>query len=287
MDPETAKPYGPEYAEGYEARWHETAWGSEAEHIAGWVRARIDEDTRWLDVGCGTGYYLRRFAGVDRAGIDLSPDMLAVATATSPDAAFHLGDIREPVEEWRGRWDLVTCFGYPWSYFEGMADFSSFVTNLAAWTAPEGACALQVGDITDLTGLRIPLDFDGGAPAVDMQVVTGTIWNYFEDGRFLHENMIWPSIDVWVRLFAKRFRRVEIRYLPFGPGVFIAPRLLVATGHRSEADAPAEIVEHPEPAPPPAPAARLYDLPLSYLVRRMQPWRREFWTSVRRRVRRR
>ena len=33
----------------------------------------------WLDVGCGTVFFLRHFPNVDRAGIDVSPAMLRLA----------------------------------------------------------------------------------------------------------------------------------------------------------------------------------------------------------------
>ena len=50
-----------------------------------------------LDAGCGPGHYCRRFQqeGFHPTGIDLDPEMIAAAAATSPAVAFHAMDIAE------------------------------------------------------------------------------------------------------------------------------------------------------------------------------------------------
>ncbi len=48
-----------------------------------------------LDVGCGTGYFSRRFAresGLKVTGVDIDPDMLAVAAGKAPDVEFAVSD---------------------------------------------------------------------------------------------------------------------------------------------------------------------------------------------------
>ena len=48
-----------------------------------------------LDVGCGTGYFSRRFvreAGLNVTGCDHSPEMLRVASDKSPDVPFAVAD---------------------------------------------------------------------------------------------------------------------------------------------------------------------------------------------------
>lgn len=48
-----------------------------------------------LDVGCGTGYYSRRFAREARlkvTGVDIDPDMIAFAKTQATDIEFALGD---------------------------------------------------------------------------------------------------------------------------------------------------------------------------------------------------
>ncbi len=50
-----------------------------------------------LDAGCGPGHYCRRFQqeGFRPTGIDLDPEMIAAAAATSPAVAFHAMDIAD------------------------------------------------------------------------------------------------------------------------------------------------------------------------------------------------
>jgi SAM-dependent methyltransferase len=51
-----------------------------------------------LDVGCGTGYFSRRFArerGLRVTGIDINPGMLAFARDKSPDIEFAQGDMED------------------------------------------------------------------------------------------------------------------------------------------------------------------------------------------------
>ena len=289
-------PYTERYAARYEQFWHQGPWGAQARWHLDAFRRLIRHDTRWLDAGCGTGYYLRHFPGIARAGFDKSPAMLARARAASPDALFFKEwDLRNDEPAWRDDWSLVTCNGYPWSYVESMGEIEQVAENLANWTAPEGTCFMQVGDITDLVGVPIPMNYRGDPLPTDRVVITGIIWSFVEPGGFRHNNMYFPSVDIWVQLFAKRFRRVEIVRWPMEPpGVFIHPRVLVASEKRSPGDnAPATIVDHPppdtQPENPPvgfrraderSSPSRLSDQPLSYLVARFTPWRLRFWQAV-------
>lgn len=48
-----------------------------------------------LDVGCGTGYFSRRFAreaGLKVTGVDIDPDMIAFARVQAPEIEFALGN---------------------------------------------------------------------------------------------------------------------------------------------------------------------------------------------------
>src|SRR5688572_6663998 len=88
-----------------------------AEHTAPNARRELEligellaaDGASWLDIGCGTGWFLAQFPGVKRAGLDLSAAMLELARERSPDADFRQGDFREPVPEWQGAWSLVSC----------------------------------------------------------------------------------------------------------------------------------------------------------------------------------
>ena len=60
------------------------------------VRERSPEASSLLDVACGTGEHLRlvRPAFAHLEGVDVEPDMLAVARAKLPDVVFTEGDMR-------------------------------------------------------------------------------------------------------------------------------------------------------------------------------------------------
>jgi SAM-dependent methyltransferase len=71
----------------------------------------IGAGTRLLDAGCGTGEFLALALerGASAVGIDLSPDMLAVARRRAPDAELREGDITKlPYDD--DAFDVVTAF---------------------------------------------------------------------------------------------------------------------------------------------------------------------------------
>src|SRR5437870_2892006 len=80
----------------------------ELELLRGFLRPGVS----WLDVACGTGYFLRHFPRTERTGFDLSPAMLRVAREGNPDIVLLERDFREPVPAWRNRWGLVSCMWY-------------------------------------------------------------------------------------------------------------------------------------------------------------------------------
>lgn len=243
------KLYGGAYAASYNDIWqHSGRWEAEADHHLRSLRELVTPTTRWLDAGCGTGWNLSHFAGVERTGIDLSPDMLAEARAANPDATFRQGDLRDDVEEWHGAWDLVTCTGQPWSYVDTMAEIEAVLTNLALWTAPTGTCFLPMGDLSDLTGQELPLRHPGDPLPDDAPVIDAVVWSLWEHDRH-HRAMIWPSVSWCIEVLARHFARIEVVRWPLDPPWLpIARRVLVASRRRSDGDeTPLELVEHPIP----------------------------------------
>ena len=81
--------YGGQYAKRFNQIWHDSEkWKAEAAHDYSTLSGLITEDTRWLDVGCGTGWMLSEFPDTVRAGVDISPDMLTEAREANPSALF-------------------------------------------------------------------------------------------------------------------------------------------------------------------------------------------------------
>jgi ubiquinone/menaquinone biosynthesis C-methylase UbiE len=104
--------YGPEFAEIYDlvySWWRGKDYATEAAQVTELIRARKPDAASLLDVACGTGVHLARFAGAfgHVEGLDLSEAMLAVARGRLPDVALHPGDMR--TFELPRRFDAITC----------------------------------------------------------------------------------------------------------------------------------------------------------------------------------
>lgn len=299
--------YGSHYAAVYDSLWEENpAWQPEARLHVEWLDRCIDPAVRWLDVGCGTGWILSQFPGIMRAGVDLSPAMLARARAANPDALeFHEADIRVDRPDWFGAWDLVSSTGHAWCYVSSIDEVAAVAENMARWAAPTGTVFVQPPDLVDLTGHQIDYDFVGGPRQDSGLSITGVIWNYYDEGG-VHENMVWPSLDVWVRWYSQWFKRVEVHTWPKEPDFLPCPRkIIIARGKRGEGEVEsAEVVVYPSPGEPSEPevlisrvparplarteptSERLIDRPVSELMRRARPWRPELWRSLRARGKR-
>ncbi len=263
MDPTAvARLYDDDYAEAYDQRFLLDAWpkhGADVELAV--VEANIPDGGRWLDVGCGTGWFLSQLPAVERAGLDLSPAMVARARAANPDALFiEERSFLDDNPEWHGQWDLVTCIWQPYNYVDDVAQVEQLVHNMAAWTRPGGAMFIPVVDLEDIRPhvdlpYREEPDVWGGSIALTS--ITWT-WNEPVTGK-VHTHLVAPQAGHFVELFTPAFRKVEVlRYPPFERGG-VARKAILGTDRRGPDDdgADAEVVWHPRPAHPEDLAAKL------------------------------
>jgi len=186
----------------------------------------------WLDVACGTGYFLRHFPEAERAGIDLSPAMLRLAPQANPGIPLIEHDFRDPIPAWQDRWSLVSCMWYAYSLVDTVADMLRLIANLATWTAPAGTCFVPLADPRLITG--VPLPYQAYSPNAGKVMITGIQWSYVEDGgRKVHSHLIAPNLEFMVEQFDSYFENVSIvRYPPAFPGWEGRPAL-VATWKRA------------------------------------------------------
>jgi SAM-dependent methyltransferase len=207
--------YNDSYAATYDARFSRADRRSDDEVEI--VRQLLVGDGAWLDFACGTGWALSHFPGVPRAGVDLSPAMLAEARRANPDALFlREGDLVDDVPpEWQGRWSLVTCMGYAYCLLESMAEVETLLAKLARCTSPEGAAFVPICDPLLLAGgvLRMPYSnpevFYGGTI-----MMTGVTWDWIEESGRRHRNMIAPQVEHMVSLFEVYFGSVDMIEYP-------------------------------------------------------------------------
>ncbi|WP_125205923.1 class I SAM-dependent methyltransferase [Capsulimonas corticalis] len=196
------------------------------------VLARLLEGSpAWLDVACGTGFFLSRFPGVERAGLDLSPDMLRLAREANPGVTFYERSYLDPAPEWRDRWDLVSCMWYAYGYVSSMSELETLAANLALWTAPTGRCFVPLADPRLLSGVNLPFQVQSVLPGEIS--VTGILWSYTEEsGKSVHAHMIAPQVEWMEALFGRYFRTIELETYPAAFPGWGQRRALIASAKR-------------------------------------------------------
>jgi SAM-dependent methyltransferase len=187
--------------------------------------------TTWLDAACGTGFFLRHFPQIERAGIDVAPAMLELAKQGNDGVPLLLHDFRDPLPEWNDRWGLTSCMWYAYGLVDTIRDMLKLIENMWAWTAPSGTCFMPLADPRLITGVDLP--FQATTQNSGKVMITGLIWSYVEDeGRKVHSHMLAPNIEFMVGQFEALFRNVEVvRYPPAFPG-WVGRPAIVASGKR-------------------------------------------------------
>jgi SAM-dependent methyltransferase len=164
----------------------------------------------WLDVACGTGYFLSRFPDQERAGLDISPAMLDVARRANPGVTFYEQDFREPMGEWINHWDFVSCMWYAYCYADSVPDVRRVIHNLASWTSPNGTCFLPVCDPNVLCKTKIPYqpppDSDDGR-----LFITAITWTWIDEpiGK-RHDNLVAPTLNHVEEMLRGCFEEVRL-----------------------------------------------------------------------------
>lgn len=100
------------------------------EQLMRWLAARGARVRRALDLGCGTGVLCQALSerGIVAEGLDLSPEMIAIARERAPGLTFTAGDMVTWKPE--GRFDLVTCTGDALNHIFDPADVARVFQNV-------------------------------------------------------------------------------------------------------------------------------------------------------------
>lgn len=133
------------------ARWYDPLYGAlgkdpvdEARGLLGLVDGLGITPTSLLDVACGTGAHLARFAEDvdDCVGVDLSPAMLAVARDRLGDRVpLHEADMR--TLDLGRSFDVVTCLFSAIGHVEDGAELDAAVAAMARHVAPGGVLLVE------------------------------------------------------------------------------------------------------------------------------------------------
>lgn len=198
-----------------------------------YLRGMLVPPMRWLDVACGTGYFLSQFPDMDRAGLDVSADMIELAKRENPGVPFHCQSFLFPMPEWNNQWDLVSCMWYAYGLVESMNEVETLIDNLARWTSPSGALFLPLADPELIAGTQLPYKIRGPWPGEGY--LTGLLWSYAEEGgQKVHSHQIAPHVELMMSMLGKHFDHIDlVRYPPAKPGWEGVRRAAVATGKRN------------------------------------------------------
>jgi SAM-dependent methyltransferase len=229
--------YDDAYAAAYEAEFLlAPALRSDTEAEVRLLERLLRPGVSWLDVACGTGYFLRQFPHVERAGLDLSPSMLKLAREGNPEIRLREHDFRDPLPEWNGRWGLVSCMWYAYGLVDSIPELLRVIDNIWSWTAPLGTAFVPLADPRLITGVNLPYQAPTTSPGRVM--ITGIQWSYVEEGgRKVHAHLLAPNVEFMVEQFARYYRAIEVvRYPPAFPGWQGRPAL-VASGRKPAPDA--------------------------------------------------
>lgn len=178
------------------------------------IKSFLKTGNNWLDVACGTGYFLSRFPTVERAGLDISPAMLDQARRSNPGVTFVEGDYLVDYPEWYNKWDIVSCMWYAYAYSGCMSGVENLVRNMAAWTSQQGVCFLPICTPEVLCGS--PIQRYPTAYSQDGRLeITGVIWNWVDEpsGR-VHEGLIAPQVSYVLEMFKTLFVEAHVHSYP-------------------------------------------------------------------------
>lgn len=222
-----ARLYDDEYAATYDEKFFTSPLGkSDCEYELVLIKQFLAKGGNWLDVECCTGFYLRHFPQVERAGIEMSPAMIRRAREGNPDIPLLLHDFREPLNRWESHWDLVTCMWYNYGLVGTIEELDKVIHNLWSWTSAAGTCFVPLADPKLIAGValpyQVPTSWEGRVQ------ITGIVWSYLEeDGRKVHSQMLAPNLEYMVERFQMYFKQVEIvRYPPAFAGWEGRPALI-------------------------------------------------------------
>ena len=218
------KIYSDDYARSYNQRFILNDWfATDVKFEREIIEKLLDEiggGATWLDVACGTGYFLSCFPHVERAGLDISPAMLKLAKQANPNALFVQEDYRNKRPEWEGKWDLVSCMWEAYVYVNSLLELEKVIENLSTWVSSRGVFFIPLCDPRERGNGTIALPYS--CPNLDLNKGTvrfeAVFWSWIEESGVQHLNMLAPQVESMIVLFGRYFEQVEVVKYPLFEG---------------------------------------------------------------------
>ncbi len=115
---------------------------AEAERVHELIQSRKPGARTLLDVACGTGAHLEHLARrYEAEGLDLAPEMLAVARERLPEASLHEADMAD--FDLRRRFDAVVCLFSSIGYVRTQERLRAAIAAMARHLEPGGVLVVE------------------------------------------------------------------------------------------------------------------------------------------------
>ena len=223
----------------YDVMYAAKDYAAAARYVCDVVEAVHPGATTLLDVACGTGRHLEHFRTTfDVEGLDLNPDLLAVAQERCPGVPLHLADMSSFSLD--RRFDVVTCLFSAVAYLKTKDRLTAAVVRMASHLTEGGVLLVEpyftpaafwpdhlVANFHDSPDLKLAWMYrherDGDTAVLEQHFLVGEPHG-FESFTERHELGLFSEEDWEAAFSAAGMRATWDAGGPFGRGLYTALR---------------------------------------------------------------